>query len=126
MQLHNKKVDIPIRNEVITKAFIRATDRLDLKTKEITQLIGISPSNWSRVINHNRHIHLQTKEAEFTLLFLRIYRSLDALYGGNLERMKEWLRVENSHLQGVPIELIQSIEGLARVTTYLDAMRGLA
>ena len=86
----------------------------------------MSPASWSRVLNHQRMVEVDTKEAELVILFIRIYRSLDPLFGGNNERAKEWLRSYNHHLEGIPVELLQKTEGLVRVTTYLDAMRGVA
>lgn len=115
-----------LRSEVLTKAFIRATTLLALKATEIGKIAGMSPASWSRVSNYKRAIQVDTKEAEFALLTIRIFRSLDALFGGNAQRSREWLRAQNHHLNGIPAELIQTTEGLVRVTTYLDAMRGLA
>ncbi len=127
MRPHSKHTTDPkIRSEVITKAFIKATELLDLKTTEISSLTGMSPASWSRVLNHQRMVEVDTKEAELVILFIRIYRSLDPLFGGNNERAKEWLRSYNHHLEGIPVELLQKAEGLVRVTTYLDAMRGVA
>lgn len=132
MTPHPKKIhphhahDPKVRSEVITKAFIKATNLLDFKSAEISQLSGMSSAGWNRVINHKRTIPIDTKEAEFVLLFIRIYRSLDALFGGNNDRAKEWLRSYNHHLNGIPAELLQNTEGLVTVAAYLDAMRGLA
>lgn len=114
------------RSSVITKAFINATKILGLTTTEILNLLGISPASWSRVCQQSRFIEIDSKEAEMAILFIRVYRSLDALLGGNELACRDWLRSYNYHLEGNPIELIQSIEGLARVVTYLDAMRGRA
>jgi len=65
-----------------------------------------------------------SKEGELALLFLRLYRSLDALVGGDDERARQWLHADNHHLAGVPAERIASVEGLVDVVQYLDAMRG--
>jgi hypothetical protein len=57
-------------------------------------------------------------------LFVRLYRSLDALVGSNEAQARAWLDGENAALGGVPRELIASAEGLVRVVQYLDAARG--
>ena len=44
---------------------------------------------------------------------------------GDEATARAWLRGENSGLNGRPIELMQSTEGLVRVVQYLDASRGL-
>ncbi|MBS0288519.1 MAG: DUF2384 domain-containing protein [Proteobacteria bacterium] len=126
MHLHPKKTyNLKLRSEVLTKAFLKASQLLDLKPIEITNLAGISPASWSRVVNHKRLIVADSKEAELVILFIRIYRSLDALFGGNTSRACEWLRAFNHHLNGVPLEMLQKTQGLVLVATYLDAMRGL-
>ena len=58
------------------------------------------------------------------LLFLRVFRSLDALVGGNEASARAWLQADNRHLGGVPLDRMKRIEGLVDVAEYLDAMRG--
>jgi hypothetical protein len=53
-----------------------------------------------------------------------MFRSLDALLGGEAEQARAWLRAANDHLSAVPLECIQSVAGLVRVDEYLDAVRG--
>jgi hypothetical protein len=62
------------------------------------------------------------REWEFALLFVRLYRALDAIVG-NERDAQTWLRSENLALGQRPIELIRSAEGLVRVLHYLDASR---
>jgi hypothetical protein len=60
---------------------------------------------------------------ELALLFLRVFRSLDALVGGQEEQAAQWLRAPNHHLHGIPVDRMKDIEGLVHVAEYLDAMR---
>ena len=57
-------------------------------------------------------------------MFVRLFRSLDAVIGSNDSAARSWLNSENRGLAGRPIELIRSTEGLVRVVQYLDAARG--
>jgi len=57
-------------------------------------------------------------------LFLRLFRSLDALMGGDEAKARAWFKAENAHVGGVPAERIRTVEGLVDVVQYLDAMRG--
>ena len=92
---------------------------------ELAGIIGTSESTLSRVRNRKRGpIPLGTKEGELALLFLRVFRSLDALVGGNEAHARAWLRAENHHVSGVPLRRMKRIEGLVDVAEYLDAMRG--
>jgi transcriptional regulator with XRE-family HTH domain len=110
---------------VVTKALFRAAEALGLSSAELAEIIGASESTLSRVRNHKRGpIPLRSKEGELALLFLRIFRSLDALVGGNEATARAWLEADNQHLRGVPLERMKKIEGLVDVAEYLDAMRG--
>lgn len=113
------------QKRVLTKAFIRMTQRLALSRREISIIIGLSEPSLSRIFNQDKFfIDPVTKEGQLAILLLRLYRSLDTLFGGNGEQYQTWLRSNNQHLQAIPIELIQSIEGLVLVVQYLDTMRG--
>jgi hypothetical protein len=86
-------------------------------------VLGTSEASVSR-LRSDRGLDPASKEGELALLFLRVYRSLDALVGGNDEKAQLWLHAENDHLHGIPAERIRTVEGLVDVVQYLDAMRG--
>ncbi len=109
---------------VLTKATERAADLLGFSGRELAAVLGVSASSLSRISNRQRTIDPETKEGELALLFLRVFRSLDALLGGDAEKCRRWLRAYNDHLAGVPAGLIQTTQGLVRVADYLDALRG--
>lgn len=107
---------------VLTRATRRAAERLDLTQKDLAQIIGVSPATVSRL--PHRPLDPAAKEGELAVLFVRMFRSLDALVGGNVDSARKWLHAENRHLGGVPAQLIQTVAGLVDVVEYLDAMRG--
>jgi len=110
---------------VVTKALLRAAEALGLSSAELAEIVGTSESTLSRVRNHKRGpIPLGSKEGELALLFLRVFRSLDALVGGNEAQARAWLTAGNHHVAGVPLQRMKKIEGLVDVAEYLDAMRG--
>jgi len=117
----------PVLDEaaVVSKALLRAAEALGLSSAELAEIIGTSESTLSRLRTRKRGpIPLGTKEGELALLFLRVFRSLDALVGGNEAHAKAWLHAENHHVGGVPLRRMKKIEGLVDVAEYLDAMRG--
>ncbi len=107
---------------VLTKALLRASRRLDLRQKQLAAVLGVSTASLSRLAQ-GRVIRPETKEGELAILFVRLFRSLDALLGGNEEANRQWFHAPNEHLGGVPAELIRTVQGLVRVVEYLDAMR---
>lgn len=109
---------------VLTKAVIRAGQLLGLSQRELGELLGLSPASVSRMHGGKLLLDPTSKEGELALLFLRIFRSLDALLGGARESLRAWLRTENLHLAGIPLERMKTIQGLVDVAVYLDAMRG--
>ena len=108
---------------VLTRALLGAAGRLGLRNRHVAEMIGTSEASISR-LGAGRTIAPETKEGELSLLFLRLFRSLDALMGGDESKSRAWLRAENAHLGGVPADRIRRVEGLVDVVHYLDAMRG--
>ena len=114
----------PEPRQVLTGAVMRAAALLELTQAGLAQVLGLSPSTVSRMANGSYALDDQKKEWELGALFVRLFRSLDALIGSNDESARAWLYGENSGLIGRPIDLIRSTEGLVRVVQYLDAARG--
>lgn len=108
---------------VLTKATRRASLHLGLSQKELAKILGVSEATISRLGN-GKMLEPEKKEGELALLFLRVYRSLDALVGGSEEKARAWFGAANDHVGGVPRERVQTAEGLVHVAQYLDAMRG--
>ncbi|WP_281348311.1 MbcA/ParS/Xre antitoxin family protein [Nitrincola alkalisediminis] len=55
---------------------------------------------------------------------IRVARALFALTGGDAAWIKHFMRSQNTLTGGVPAEQVQTIQGLIRVLTCLDALRG--
>jgi transcriptional regulator with XRE-family HTH domain len=114
----------PDSRPVLTGAVIRACALLDITQSSLAHILGLSPSTVSRMANGTYTLDEQKKEWELGALFVRLFRSLDAVVGSNDSAARSWLNGENAALTGRPIELIHSAEGLVRVVQYLDAARG--
>ena len=113
----------PEPGAVLAKAVLSAAARLGLRNRQLAEVIGSSEASISR-LQHGRGLDPDTKEGELALLFLRLYRGLDALVGGDDDKARAWLHAKNDHLRGVPAERLRTVEGLVDVVQYLDAMRG--
>ncbi len=77
----------PILTEekVLAKAFTNAGKALGVSQAELGQIIGKDRSNFRNGIDP------KTKSGELALLFIRCYRSLFALVGGQAKDMQHWL-----------------------------------
>jgi hypothetical protein len=113
----------PNAEQVLSMAVLAAADRLGLRGRQLAAVIGTSEASVSR-LQRNRGLDPRSKEGELALLFLRMYRSLDALVGGDDAKAREWMSSDNTHVRGIPAERITTVEGLVDVVQYLDAMRG--
>lgn len=113
----------PSESQVLATALDNLKDILNISNHDLSEIIGVHRNTLSRSLN-NKKIQSKSKEGECSLLLIRIYRALFALNGGNIEAMKHWLRTNNRHIQGVPLETMKTVLGLSRVVNYLDAIRG--
>ena len=107
---------------VLAKALLNTREQLGLTQQELADIVGVHRTAISRWADSG--LRPQSKSGELALLLIRAYRSLFALFGGNLEDMRHFLRTENRHLAGVPLVMMGQVQGLVHVVEYLDAVRG--
>ena len=115
----------PEAGPVLTKAVLRAADTLGLSATELSKIIGSSGSTISRMKKGDVVFQDGSKEFELGVLFVRLFRSLDTIVGGQEDIAKAWLRNENSALAGIPAQKIEKIGGMMDVIGYLDARRAI-
>lgn len=107
------------QSSVLSEALANAGKHLGMNQAELGEVIGRN-----RTVISRGGIAPDSKAGELALLFIRCYRALYVLVGGNTEQMRHWMRTENLHTGGMPGEQIKSVQGLTTVLEYLDAMRG--
>ena len=115
----------PDAHHVVSKAVFRAADFLELTNAEIAKIIGVSEATVSRARNRGSNLTNNPKAQEIALLFVRLYRSLDAFIGGDDKISARWLRAQNKAFGKPPAEMIVTLSGLIAVIDYLDAARGV-
>ena len=104
---------------MLTKALLNAGKALGLTQAQLGQVIGKDRTAISR-----GGVDPDSKAGELALLLIRVYRALYVLVGGDVTAMQHWMRTENLHTGGIPLEQLRTIQGLVQVLEYLDAMRG--
>lgn len=109
---------------VLTKAVVRAADRLGLSQKALSHVLGLSESVISRM-RSGSYVLERGKAFELAVLFVRLYRSLDAIVSGDEKSAREWMKHENLALRARPLDLIQNVHGLIDVIQYLDTRRAV-
>ncbi|MGC2854715.1 antitoxin Xre/MbcA/ParS toxin-binding domain-containing protein [Novispirillum sp. DQ9] len=111
------------RAVVVSKATVRAAERLGLTSALLARVVGLSEATVSRLRRGDYVLPPASKEYELALLFLRLFRSLDALLGGDEPAARSWMRTENTALRARPVDLITSVQGLVETVSYVDARR---
>ena len=122
MRAKSRLESAPSDSSTVTKATIRAAQKLNLKNKDLAPIVGLSESTVSRMMRGEYPLDPALKSFELALLFVRLYRSLDAIVADDSVAAK-WLANKNTALNGTPLKLIQKVDGLTNVIQYLDARR---
>jgi hypothetical protein len=110
---------------VVTKAVLRAAGRLGVSNRVLAATVGLSEATVSRMGSGAYTLAPGDKAFDLAVLFVRLFRGLDAIVHGDEAVARAWLRSENAALGGRPLELIQSVPGLVHAVSYLDARRAL-
>ena len=93
--------------DILTKASLRAAHFLGLDTAQVAQISE----------------ETQLDSEEVAILLVRTYKSLYQILGGHKAEMRLWMTSENSHLKGIPEQLIMSAGGLNDVACYLERFK---
>ena len=115
----------PSEAAVVTKAVLRAAEQLGITSRVLAKVIGVSEATVSRMRGGDYELPRDQKSYELGLLFVRLYRSLDTIVGGDREVARAWLDNPNRALDDRPLALIQTVPGLLHVIGYLDARRAV-
>lgn len=115
----------PDKAIVLTQATLRAAGRLGLSNKVLATVIGLSEATISRMRAGEYVLQPGHKPFELAVLFVRLYRSLDTIVGGDDAVAGSWLKNRNTVLDAEPLALIQTVPGLMNVIQYLDARRAV-
>lgn len=108
---------------VLAKATLKAATLLGFTGTVLGKVIGVSEASISRIGMGGRPLQPNSKEGELAALLVRSFSALDAMVGNDPQRRVAWLTSHNKALNGVPKELMQTVQGLVLVTGYLDSMR---
>jgi len=115
----------PQKGKVVTMAVLRAADAMGLTAKRLAAVIGASEPTVSRMKAGVFVLDDKGKPYELAVLLIRLFRSLDAIVGGDARVLRQWLVNPNTVLGAKPIDKLQTVSGLTDVLAYLDARRAL-
>lgn len=113
----------PDKKSVLAKAVLNSAEQLDINASDLAEILGVHRTSLSR-IKTKMEIDPDSKMGELSLLFIRIYRSVYALSGGEPRTMRLFIKSKNKVTGGIPVEQMKTITGLVSVLQFVDAMRG--
>ncbi len=116
-------VEHPDSARVLSQAVVRATELMGLSKASLARILGISPSSAGRLFSDQYQLHPDTKEWEIARLFVRLFRSLDAMMAGDETALRTWLASPNQALAAKPNDLIMDVAGLVHTLDYIDSYR---
>lgn len=122
---HSAAEQCDAESRVLTKAVARASLTMGISQKDLSEIIGLSPSTVSRMMKGAYCMNRLQKSWQLGLLLVRLFRGLDAICGGDEEALRSWLRAFNTDLNAVPLEQLASIHGLVATADYVDASRAV-
>ena len=104
----------------VTNAAISAAKRLCLPLQILATVFGVSEATVSRMKIRKIALEPATESLEPAILFVRLFRSLDTIVGGDDAVAASWLINPNTALGGRPIDILQTPGGLSCVVAYLE------
>jgi hypothetical protein len=108
---------------VVSKAVVRAARLLGLTNAALGEVLGLSDATISRLASGTYTLDPGSKPYELALLLVRLFRSLDAMVGGEEEPMRSWMRAPNAALAGIPADKVRTVTGLVETVAHVDAAR---
>lgn len=107
---------------VLTKAALRAAEILDVPQRTLAEIVGVSASTISRA--SRAPLDPASKAGQLAALWVRVFRSLDAIVGSSDAAARAWLTSANAAFGGAkPLDRMRDAEGLVHVLHYLDSAR---
>lgn len=113
----------PDRGAVLTKAALNAAERLGVSGRQLADIVGVSEATVSRWKRSESLLEAGSKPFQLAALFVRAFRSLDAITGGDETVARRWLSAPNTALAARPVERMVTVQGLVDVAAYLDSRR---
>ncbi len=114
------------RAAVLSTATANAASRLELTTKDLELILGISQLSASRLMHGTFQLKEHSKPGEMARLLVRLYRGLASIVGNDDTLAVKWLRSPNHAFDNAtPYDRILSAAGLVATCDYIDAHRAV-
>ncbi len=104
-----------------TQAVLQITDMLGLYQAELARILGINCPDIGELASARRNLEPDTGAWRQAGLLIRFYQALYDRLSGDGVAMRNWLRVEQKALQGVPhLQMVDDGE-LEKIVAWLES-----
>ncbi|AVN26604.1 antitoxin Xre/MbcA/ParS toxin-binding domain-containing protein [Acinetobacter indicus] len=116
--MHKTSEKIAKQKKVLAKAVLSSAKQLGLTQEQLAIVLNLD----SMETLNSLELDPDSSQGELAIILIRIAISLDALTGGETKWMQHFMKSPSKLTKGIPIEQIQTTEGL---TTVLNVTEGL-
>ena len=106
---------------VLAEAVLKTADLLGLSNTQLAAVMGLDLMSMNQ-IEFSTVLEPTSAHGEAGILLVRLYQSLSALTGGDSEWIDYFMNAFNTATDGIPIQQIQTREGLEKVLTVVEAL----
>ena len=111
------------KGKILTQAVLNVAKYLGLNDGQLSSALGVSADELYDLKLGSKQLIENTTSFVRAIYIVRVYRSIFAIMGGDELVMRQWMKSPNTALDAIPIEIINTSEGLECVANYLDARR---
>lgn len=111
------------KHVVLAKAVLSVAEQLGLKQSQLANILGVHRTAISR-LKTNPTLDPTSKQGELALLLIRFARALYVLTDGDATWIQHFMNTPNHVTGGIPVQQIETIQGLVQVVQFVDAIRG--
>ena len=116
--MHKTSEKIAKQKKGLAKAVLSSAKQLGLTQEQLAIVLNLD----SMETLNSLELDPDSSQGELAIILIRIAISLDALTGGETKWMQHFMKSPSKLTKGIPIEQIQTTEGL---TTVLNVTEGL-
>ena len=106
---------------VLAEAVLKTANLLGLSNTQLTAVVGLDLASMNQ-IELSAVLEPTSAHGEAGLLLIRLYQNLSSLTGGDSEWIDYFMNAFNTATDGVPIQQIQTREGLEKVLMVVEAL----
>ena len=106
---------------VLAEAVLKTANLLGLSNTQLAAVMGLDLMSMNQ-IEFSAVLEPASPQGEYGLLLIRLYQSLSTLTGDDSEWTDYFMNAFNTATDGVPIQQIQTREGLEKVLMVVEAL----